>query len=125
MIRTLLWRPGLALLCSALAWGTYSATTAPATRAATGSAPVKIKAKEVNSKYVFGPTKAKIKVGQTIVWSNTTDAPHTVTSTTKSWTYDKKLNVGASLRFTFKKAGTFHYKCSFHPGMVGTVIVSH
>lgn len=86
--------------------------------------PVKVLAREVSSKYVFGPVKTKAKLGQVIVWKNTTDAPHTVTSTTAGWTYDKKLNVGASLRYTFHKVGTFHYKCTYHPGMVGIVIVT-
>lgn len=91
--------------------------------AAAPRAAIKVLAKEVNGRYVFASAKIKVKVGQAVVWKNSTDAPHTVTSTTKGWTYDKQLNTGASLRFTFKKAGTFHYKCSFHPGMVGTVIV--
>ncbi len=85
---------------------------------------VTVHAKQVNGRYVFGPVKTRIRVGQTVIWKNATSASHTVTSTTKSWKYDKKLNPGSSLRYTFKKRGTYHYKCSYHPGMVGTVIVS-
>jgi plastocyanin len=100
-----------------------SATT-PVPLSATKAPPVKVLAKEANGKYVFGPVKTKIKLGQTVMWKNSSDAPHTVTSTSAGWTYDKKLNTGASLKYTFKKAGTFHYKCVYHPGMVGTVIVT-
>jgi plastocyanin len=93
-------------------------------QAAMAASPVKVLAKEVNNKYVFGLVKTKVTLGQAIIWRNTTDAAHTVTSTTKGWTYDKKLNTGASLRYIFTKTGTFHYKCSYHPGMVGTVTVT-
>jgi plastocyanin len=126
MIRAFLWRPSLLMLFVALVLVSFGASMAPSVRAqaATAASPVKVVAKEVNSKYSFGPVKTKVKLGGAIVWKNTTDVAHTVTSTTKGWTYDKKLKTGASLRYTFMKAGTFHYKCSFHPGMAGTVIVT-
>ncbi len=87
-------------------------------------APVTVQAKEVNQHYVFGPATKRIKVGQTVIWKNTSDAGHTVTSTTKGWTYNRMLNEDKSVRYTFMKAGTFHYKCVFHSGMVGTIIVT-
>lgn len=125
MTRASLWRPILLMVVGAAASVSMLTTSPSHTAFAASTSPVKVLAKEVNSKYVFGPTKLKIKVGQTVVWKNTTDAAHTVTSTTAGWTYDKKLNLGKSLQMTFKKAGTYHYKCLYHPGMVGTVIVSH
>jgi plastocyanin len=127
MVRSLIWRPTWLMILGIVAWASFGLGVTPAFRVQSvfASAPVKVQAKEVNNKYVFGPTKTTVKMGQTIVWKNSTDAPHTVTSTTKGWTYDKKLNVGKSLQYTFKKAGTFHYKCVYHAGMVGTVIVTH
>ena len=123
MIRAWLWRP-LLLVSFGLVATLSIATTSPGhTAFAASTSPVKVLAKEVNKKYVFGPATITIKAGQTVVWKNTSDAPHTVTSTTASWKYDKKLNLGKSLQVTFKKAGTFHYKCLYHAGMVGTVIV--
>src|SRR5438309_1047787 len=110
MFRALLWRPILLAVVGAAALLNVSITSPNHTAFAASSSPVKVLAKEVNDKYVFGPTKTKIKVGQTVIWKNTSDAAHTVTSTTAGWTYDKKLNVGKSLQLTFKKAGTFHYK---------------
>src|SRR5437660_365495 len=125
MIRGFLRRPTVLVVVGVVVSVSMSAASPGHTAFSASTSPVKVLAKEVNSKYVFGPTKTRIKVGQTVVWKNTTDAPHTVTSTTAGWTYDKKLNLGKSLQLTFKKAGTFHYKCLYHPGMVGTVIVSH
>lgn len=126
MTGTSLRRRSSLLLIATVLLGGMGAGMAPRVLAAGASAgaPVKVSAKEVNSKYVFSPLKLKIKVGQTVMWKNTTDAAHTVTSTSAGWTYNKKLNLKASLKTTFSKAGTFHYKCLYHPGMVGTVVVS-
>ncbi len=126
MIRSLRPRSAVLMLPMALVVGTLGNRLAPTTQAQSSRAmsPVKVMAKEINSKYVFGPVKTKVKVGQAVVWKNTTDAPHTVTSTSQGWTYDKKLNTGASLRYTFMKTGTFHYKCLYHPGMVVTLTVT-
>jgi plastocyanin len=32
------------------------------------------------------------------------------------------LNPGGSFPFKFTTAGTFTYKCTIHPGMVGTIV---
>src|SRR5947209_2856600 len=101
MIKTLLRRPLLLMTVGAVATLAVLPALPGQTAFAASSTPVKVLAKEVNSKYVFGPTKITIKVGQTVVWKNTTDAPHTVTSTTAGWTYDKKLNLKKSLQLTF------------------------
>src|SRR6266704_2197830 len=43
---------------------------------------VMVKIIEQNEKYSFSPATLSIKVGTQVVWTNTTDAPHTVTSDT-------------------------------------------
>lgn len=82
-----------------------------------------INAAEGGSSYVFKPAKVTIKVGTKVTWKNPTDAPHTVTSMTSSWKFDKSLDEGKTVSFTFKKAGTYKYHCTFHEGMVGTIKV--
>lgn len=82
-----------------------------------------IQAKDVGSSFGFAPTTIRIKVGTMVTWKNTTSAPHTVTSTTKSWTFNKPLNQGKSVNFIFRKAGTYKYYCTYHPWMVGKIIV--
>ena len=47
---------------------------------------------------------------------------HTATSDTGVWD-SGNLGPGASFSKTFQNAGTFTYKCTIHPGMVGTVNV--
>jgi plastocyanin len=90
---------------------------APATKTVT------IKAATGGSSYVFTPASKTITVGTKVVWKNPTAAPHTVTSKTSSWKFNKQLMQGKTLSFTFKKAGTYKYHCLYHPGMTGKIIV--
>ena len=83
-----------------------------------------IRASSVNGHFVFSAKKVTIHVGTKVMWQNTTTGvAHTVTSTTAKWKFDKILAPGKSLSYTFKKTGTYHYLCKYHPGMVGTIIV--
>ncbi|MBV9281105.1 MAG: cupredoxin domain-containing protein [Chloroflexi bacterium] len=82
-----------------------------------------MRARRVGASYRFNPNKITVKVGTRITWQNPTDAPHTVTSRTRGWTFNKVFGVSKAVSFVFKKAGTFKYYCRFHPGMVGTIVV--
>ena len=73
--------------------------------------------------YVFSPVKTTVARGTKVVWLNKGPAPHTVTSRTRSWKYNKNFQQGQKLSFVFTKAGTYHYVCTIHPGMVGTIVV--
>lgn len=95
--------------------------------AATLSAHKTIQAVTVDAnsgQYAFRPHTAKIKVGTKVTWTNASDVDHNVTSDTKSWKFVKTLATGGSLSYTFKKAGTYKYSCTIHPGMTGKIIVS-
>ncbi|HUQ64123.1 MAG TPA: plastocyanin/azurin family copper-binding protein [Acidimicrobiales bacterium] len=78
--------------------------------------------------FAFQPKPAKVKVGDSVTWTNADDILHTVTSGTRGnpdGKFDQKLDgVGAKAMFTFANAGTFSYHCSIHPGMDATVEVS-
>ena len=85
---------------------------------------------EVNiSEFAFAPTVIKIKIGDTVKWTNNDEAPHKVASnphpshTDLPGLVSEGLFKGESYSFTFNKAGTFGYHCHFHPAMIGTVIV--
>src|SRR5690349_857048 len=74
--------------------------------------------------FMFSPGKKTVAVGTTVTWTNTSDqVPHNVTSSTSSWKFTKDLGPSASVSYTFKKKGTFKYKCTIHPGMTGTIVV--
>jgi plastocyanin len=65
----------------------------------------------------------KIKVGEKVVWRNTDDMPHTVTSTDGGPLNSDQLGKGGEYSFTFKEPGIYSYYCRYHPSMKGTVIV--
>ena len=81
----------------------------------------------------FNPGTINIKLGTnaTLTWTNTGTIPHTVTSNSTANgslpSFDSGPNGmshGATYTFTFTAAGTYHYYCSFHAWMKGTVVVS-
>ena len=70
----------------------------------------------------YNPNPVTISHGGTITWMNNDAITHTATSDTGVWD-SGNLGPGASFSKTFQNAGTFTYKCTIHPGMVGTVNV--
>ena len=81
-----------------------------------------IAARSKGQSVIFNPTSTTIKVGTRVTWVNRSDAPHTVTSTTKGRRFNKSL-ASRQISFTFRKAGTYVYHCTIHPGMHGTIVV--
>jgi len=73
--------------------------------------------------FSFSPSVLTVKVGATVTWTNTSSAPHTVTSDTGA--FNGSLGgSGATFKFTFTRAGTFSYHCSIHPYMKATITVT-
>ena len=73
-----------------------------------------------SSAYV--PNPLTITAGTTVTWKNTDSIAHTVTSDAGAFN-SSTLGAGAIFSFTFSAKGTFPYHCTFHPGMIGSVIV--
>jgi plastocyanin len=90
--------------------------------------------------FMFMPKSLHVHVGDTVTWTNKDAILHTVTSGTREYdpsdsgrvtathkdgAFDMPLDgKGATAKFTFTKAGTFHYFCDRHPGMEADVAVS-
>jgi plastocyanin len=111
---------GMALLS-----GTFGVSQGQSDAAGRGAAAHKlIRASGSGRSYSFSPKKVTVKVGTKVTWKNTSDAPHTVTSTTHGWSFDQNLDVGRTTSFTFKKAGTYKYYCKIHPFMKGAIVVT-
>jgi len=83
-----------------------------------------VKIVEKNEKYSFQPATLNIKVGTIVMWTNTSDAPHTVTSDTGAFNTANPISKGQNFMFTFTTAGTFAYHCNIHPYMKATIVVS-
>ena len=71
--------------------------------------------------FTFAPAELKVKVGDTVTWSNHDDIPHTVVSAGKF--RSKTMDTDGTFSFTFTSAGDYKYFCSLHPHMTGAVKV--
>ena len=71
----------------------------------------------------FSPATITISAGSTVVWTNNDSVQHDVTFDGGSIS-SSVLNHGDTFSHTFTTAGTYHYICSIHPFMHGTVIVT-
>src|SRR2546430_5513870 len=104
---------------------TTSTPTATATQASNAQS-VMITTDSSGS-FAFSPATLTIKAGTTVVWKNTTQVAHTVTSDD-----GKSFDSGSSnpiapqsgtYSFKFATPGTYAYHCTIHPFMKATIIV--
>jgi plastocyanin len=70
----------------------------------------------------YNPNPVNVAVGTTVRWTNTDSVAHTSTSDGGAWN-SGTLAGGSHFDFTFQTAGSFPYRCTIHPGMVGTIVV--
>src|SRR5438094_9187559 len=102
-------------LVGACGGGKSSSTSAPASTAAPSASAVGL-AKNL----AFSPKTVSVKVCGKVTWQfEDTQAHNVVGDGLKSPTMPS-----GSWLFTFAKAGTYHYLCTIHPSMKGTVEVS-
>jgi plastocyanin len=75
--------------------------------------------------FVFSPASITIKKDTKVLWTNQDSVAHTVTETgSQAGPNSSALDPGTSYSFTFVQAGSYHYHCSIHPQMTGTVTVT-
>lgn len=75
--------------------------------------------------FAFSPADISVKAGTKVTWTNNDNTAHTVNETDgQSGPASGMVNPGASYSFTFDKPGTYHYHCSIHPEMTGTITVT-
>jgi plastocyanin len=75
--------------------------------------------------FAFSPSQITVKKGTTVTWTNNDTTAHTVTELDdKDGPKSGQLEQGDKYNFTFNTAGTFHYHCTIHTDMLGTVIVT-
>ena len=71
---------------------------------------------------VFTPGSVDIAAGGTVTWSFSALA-HTVTFQTANSPADVPATTNNQVPRPFPTPGTYHYICTIHPGMSGTVVV--
>ena len=74
--------------------------------------------------FQFQPDKIRIKRGQSVIFINKDEVPHTVTPD-KNGHFDSSgiIKGGEQHEVFFESAGIQDYSCDFHPSMRGRVIV--
>ena len=70
----------------------------------------------------FAPMSITVKAGTSVTWKNLDGEPHTVTSVDGLFR-SGAIDQNESFTFKFDKPGTYHFTCSIHPRMVGTIVV--
>jgi plastocyanin len=73
--------------------------------------------------FAFSPAAVTVKAGSTVVWTNDDVIQHDVTFD-GGGIASSTLNHSDTFSHTFLTAGTYHYICSIHPFMHGTLIVT-
>ncbi len=76
----------------------------------------------VMKNFMFVPTSLTVDVGSTVTWTNQDGEPHTVISDSGLFR-SAALDTNDKFTFRFEQPGTYHFVCSIHPQMVGTIIV--
>jgi len=72
--------------------------------------------------FTFRPARVVVHRGDRIVWTNQDSDPHTIFSRAAHWS-SPALDTGKSFTRVARRRGTFHYFCTIHPFMHGTVVV--
>jgi plastocyanin len=111
------WLMSMSLLILGFTVMVWSVTLS-GTSAAESSEPARILVKG----FMFAPTALTVAAGSTVTWANLDDEPHTVVSDSGLFR-SGALDTNQSFSFKFDKPGTYHFTCSIHPYMVGTVVV--
>ncbi len=73
--------------------------------------------------YCFTPTILRVEPGDEVTFANTDPVPHTVLGANGAWGSYDVLKSGREATYAFAKAGVYPYVCTYHVGMVGTVVV--
>jgi plastocyanin len=73
--------------------------------------------------FAFQPAAIVVDLGETVEWTNTGNADHTVDSDTEIFE-SGILDSGETYSYTFGEPGIFPYHCDLHPHMRGMVVVA-
>jgi len=83
-----------------------------------------VKTSEITiSNFTFAPLKISVPAGTKVTWINKDDTPHRV-MVIETQVKSAALDSDASFSTVFDKPGTYHYFCTMHPMMKGTIVVT-
>ena len=73
--------------------------------------------------FCFSPTILRTEPGTVVTFENLDPTTHNVLGAHGAWGTWDALKRGREISFRFAGSGVFPYVCSYHPGMVGVVVV--
>jgi len=77
------------------------------------------------NEYMYMPATLNIAAGTKVTWVNHDEVPHTIVDSGPDKVFHSAaLDTDETYSYTFTKPGTYHYFCTLHPKMVGTIVVA-
>jgi plastocyanin len=77
------------------------------------------------NEYMYAPATLNISAGTKVTWVNHDEVPHTIVDSGPDKVFHSAaLDTDETYSYTFTKPGTYHYFCTLHPKMVGTIVVA-
>jgi plastocyanin len=124
-LRNQLWLAGFTLFVLVLASGCGNSSPSPTTPTPTSgpAADVTITVVGMNGSNSFSPNPVTVRVGQTVSWKNSDSLTHTATADGGAFNTGSISPGGTSAPITMTTAGSYPYRCTPHPTMVGTLVV--
>ena len=118
------WRLRLGLVLGGLGMAALLAAALPAIdagAAAVAAAAARTATIQIDN-FKFTPPDLAVAAGTTVIWKNRDDSPHRVADKNGAFA-SAALDTDDSYSRTFATPGIYHYFCSIHPYMVGTIVV--
>lgn len=78
----------------------------------------------MNDDLSFDPQRIEVAPGTTITWHNEGEVPHDVVASSRASFRSPLVRAGEHYETTAPASGTVDYRCTLHPGMEGTIVVS-
>jgi len=75
--------------------------------------------------FCFLPTILRIHPGQAVSFQNRDGFAHTVLGANAVWGSFSQVRGHGAVTYRFTRPGVYPYVCTFHPGMVGAVVVGN
>jgi plastocyanin len=72
--------------------------------------------------FCFSPTILRVSTGDAVTFTNVDPVPHSVLGANATWG-DYAGFKKRSVTYRFSEPGVYPYVCTYHPGMVGAVVV--
>jgi plastocyanin len=73
--------------------------------------------------FCFSPTVLRVDPGQVVTFTNLDPYPHTVMGANAVWGSYEMLKRNREASYSLLRPGVYPYVCTYHPGMVGVVVV--